>query len=135
MSEKSGGNSPLDSDRGTTLVQEPVVAGIVSVIVQNAEKVQSSAGGGGGRVPGDSSPTVGEFLGNLTGGSRARGVTVQVNDRDTSVDLTLNVPYGESIPTVTQAVRDAVVEQVQKLTGLEVTDVNITVSDISLPEE
>lgn len=132
MSEKSGGKSPLDSDRGTTIVEEPVVTGIVSVIVQEAEKVQSSTGGA--RVPGDNSPTVGEFFGNLTGGNSARGVSVQVADREASVSLVLSVPYGEPIPRITQAVRDAVVERVQKLTGLEVTDVNITVSDVALPE-
>ncbi len=43
----------------------------------------------------------GEFLGNLTGGNRTRGVSVEVGERDTSVDLTLNVPYGESMPKVT----------------------------------
>jgi uncharacterized alkaline shock family protein YloU len=132
MSEKSGGKSPLDSDRGTTIVEEPVVTAIVSVIVQEAQKIQPSTGGG--RVPGDNSPTVGEFFGNLTGGTSVRGVSVQVADREASVDLILNVPYGESIPRATQAVRDAVVERVQKLTGLEVTDVSITVSDVALPE-
>lgn len=133
MSEKSGGKSPMDSDRGATVVQEPVVTAIVSVIVQEAQKIQPSTGGT--RVPGDNSPTVGEFFGGLTGGNNARGVSVQVADREALVDLTLNVPYGESIPTVTQAVRDAVVERVQKLTGLEVTDVNITVSDVSFDEQ
>lgn len=133
MSDKTSGKSPLDSDRGTTIVQEPVVAGIVSVVVQQAEKLQSSSGGAG--IPGDNSPTVGEFFGNLTDGNRARGVEVQVDDRAASVNLTLNVPYGESIPKATQAVRDAVVEQVETLTGLEVPKVNITVQDVSLPEE
>lgn len=132
MGKKSGGRSPLDSDRGTTIVEEPVVTGIVSVIVQEAEKIQASTGGT--RVPGDNSPTVGEFFGGLGGGNRARGVSVQVDDQEASVDLTLNVPYRESIPKVTQAVRDAVVKQVKNQAGIEVTEVNITVGDVSLPE-
>ncbi len=133
MGKRSGSKSPLDSDRGTTIVEEPVVTGIVSIIVQEAENIQASTGGN--RVPGDNSPTVGEVFGNLTGGNRARGVSVEVAERAASVDLTLNVPYGESIPRVTQAVRDAVVERVKNQAGLEVTDVNITVSDVSLPEQ
>lgn len=132
MGKSSGGRSSLDSDRGTTRVEEPVVTGIVSVIVQEAEKIQPSTGGT--RVPGDTSPTVGEFLGGLGGGNRARGVSVQVDDREALVDLTLNVPYGESIPKVTQAVRDAVVKRVKNQAGIEVTEVNITVSDVSLLE-
>lgn len=77
----------------------------------------------------------GEFLGNLTGGNRAWGVSVKVGEREASMDLTLNVPYGESIPRATQGVRDTVFERVRNLTGLEVTEVNITVSDVTLPEQ
>ena len=133
MGKSSGGKSPLDSARGTTIVEEPVVTGIVSAIVQEAEKVRTSTGGT--RIPGDNSPTVGEFFGGLSGGNRARGVSVQVADREASVDLTLNVPYGESIPKLTQTVRDTIVKRVKNLAGLEVTEVNITVSDVSLPEQ
>lgn len=133
MSEKSRGKSPLDSDRGTTIVEEPVVTGIVSSIVQQAEKIESSAGGNS--VPGDNSPTIGEFFGSLTGGNRDRGVEVRVEDREAYVGLILNVPYGESIPKVTQAVRNAVVDQVQNLTGLKVPEVDIVVNDLSLPNQ
>lgn len=133
MDKSSRGKSPLDSDRDATTVEEPVVTGIVSVIVQEAEKVQPSTGGT--RVPGDSSPTVGEFFGGLSGGNRARGVSVQLDDREASVDLTLNVPYGGSIPKVTQSVRDAVVKRVKNQAGIKVTEVNITVGDVSLPEQ
>lgn len=133
MGRSSGGGSPLDSDRGTTIVEEPVVTSIVSAIVREAEKVRPTTGGT--RVSGDTSPTVGEFFGGLAGGNRARGVSVQVDDREASVDLTLNVPYGKSIPRATQDVREAVVERVRDLAGLEVSEVNITVSDVSLAEE
>lgn len=56
----------------------------------------------GTRVPGNSSPTVGEFIGNLGGTNRARRVTVQIDGREASVDLPLNIPYGEPIPEITQ---------------------------------
>ena len=42
--------------------------------------------------------------------------------------------YGRSIPQVTQAVRQRIIERVQNLTGLEVTEVNIQVNDVILPE-
>jgi uncharacterized alkaline shock family protein YloU len=44
------------------------------------------------------------------------------------------VEYGRSIPQVTQAVRERVIERVENLTGLEVTEVNIQVNDVMLPE-
>lgn len=124
---------PLDSDRGTTVVEQPVVTSIVSTVTREAEKIQMSSGGG---VPGDSSPTVGEFFSGLTGsGDFNRGVAVEVIDREAAVDLTLTVPYGESIPQITQAVRDTVVQRVKDLAGIDVTEVNITVADVALSEQ
>jgi uncharacterized alkaline shock family protein YloU len=49
----------------------------------------------------------------------------------TAIHLDLITGYGESIPNVTQAVRRIVIHQIQDLTGLEVTEVNITVDDIT----
>lgn len=129
-----GKQHPLDSDRGVTVVEQGVVTSIVSVVTREAEKIQMSTGGT--RAPGDTSPTVGEFFtGLLNSGDFTRGVSVEVMDREAAVDLTLTVPYGESIPQVTQSVRDAVVQRVEELTGLDVTEVNVTVADVALPEE
>lgn len=125
---------PLDSDRGFTIVGQPVVTTIVSVVVQEAQSIQPSTSGT--RLPGDNSPTVGEFFSNLTSsGDFSRGVSVELGEREAAVDLTLTVPYGESIPEVTQAVRDTVVERVWDFAGIEVTEVNITVDDVSLSEQ
>ncbi len=129
-----GNQHPLDSDRGATVVEQPVVTSIVSVVTREAEKVQMSSGGN--RVPGDSSQTVGEFLSGLTGsGDFTRGVSVEVDGREAAVDLTMTVPYGESIPQVTQAVRDTVVRRIKDLAGINVTEVNITVADVALSEQ
>ena len=79
------------------------------------------------------SPSVGEFVGNLTGGSRTRGLSVDAGERQ-AADITINVVYGRSIPQLIKAVRERVIERVQNLTGLEVTEVNIQVNDVILPE-
>src|SRR3712207_7847313 len=47
---------------------------------------------GGSRLPGDTSPTVGEFVGNLTGGGgRTRGISGGVGEEQAALDLTGNV--------------------------------------------
>jgi uncharacterized alkaline shock family protein YloU len=124
--------SPLDSDLGTTTIQDSVVSAIVGMAAQEVEGVSMSHGGT--RLPGDSSPTVGEFVDNLTGGGgRSRGLSVEVGERQAAADITVNVDYGRSIPQVTNAVRERVIERVQNLTGLEVNEVNIQVNDVTLP--
>jgi uncharacterized alkaline shock family protein YloU len=49
----------------------------------------------------------------------------------TAIHLDLVTQYGESIPAIAQAVRHTVAKRIQDLTGLEVTEVNITVGDIT----
>ena len=72
---------------------------------------------------------------NLTGsGGRTRGLSVEVGERQATVDLTVNIDYGRSLPQLTAAVRRRVIERVESLTGLEVGEVNIKVNDVSLPE-
>ena len=127
------GQSPLQSDLGTTTIQDAVVTAIISMAAEEVYGVTTSHGGV--RLPGDTSPTVGEFVDNITGGaSRTRGLSVDVGERQTAADITINVEYGRSIPQVTQAVRERIIERVQTLTGLEVTEVNIQVNDVILPE-
>ena len=129
---QSAGQSPLHTELGTTTIQDSVVTAIIGMAAQEVEGVAPSHGGT--RLPGDTSPTVGEFVDNLTGGgSRTRGLSVDVGEQQAAADITVNVEYGRSIPQVTQAVRERIIERVQNLTGLEVTEVNIQVNDVNLP--
>ena len=109
---------------------------MTAIIGTAAEEVEGVAMSHGGvSLPGDTSPTVGEFVDNITGGSgRTRGLSVDVGERQTAADITINVEYGRSIPKVTEAVRKRVIERVENLIGLEVTEVNIQVNDVDLPE-
>jgi uncharacterized alkaline shock family protein YloU len=69
------------------------------------------------------------------GGSPTSGVSVQVGEQETAVDLTVAIEYGVSIPQVTETVRRNVINRIENLTGLGVTEVNITVNDVQFPEE
>lgn len=133
MSEKrtrrSSERNPLQSERGTTSIGYPVVAQIAGIAAQEVEKVQMGGG---------ATAAVGGFLQSVTGGSSgnyARGVTVEVGEKEAAVDLTMAVEYGYSVPQLTEAVRRNVINRVESLTGLRVTEVNITVNDVQIPDE
>jgi uncharacterized alkaline shock family protein YloU len=64
---------------------------------------------------------------------RTQGVSVDVGEREAAVDLTVVIDYGESIPRVSQAVRDNVIRRIEGITGLSVTEVNVTVNDLYFP--
>lgn len=125
-------NNPLETDRGVTRIGDAVVSAIASRAVGEVDGVAPSHGGTS--IPGDTSRTVGEFVGGLSGGGSSRGVSVEVGEAQAAVDLKLNVIYGNPVHKVTDAVRKNVVKRVENLTGLEVTEVNVTVNDITFPE-
>ena len=128
------GQSALSSDRGGVTIDDAVVKKIAGIAAQEIEKVQ---------VGGGTSAAVGGFLGSVTGavtGSSSgpaptTGVSVTVGNEEAAVDLTVAVEYGVAIPRTTEAVRRNVINRVESLTGLRVTEVNITVNDVQFPEE
>ena len=64
-----------------------------------------------------------------------QGVSVEVGERQAAIDIDVVVEYGVSIPDVSQAVRENVIQRVEKMTGLEVTEVNISVDDVYLGDD
>ena len=128
MSEDSGSQgSPLKSEMGITTVSNTVVSQIAGIAAQEVEEAQMGGGG-----------SVGGLLQSVTGSSGSnfsRGVTVEVGEEETAIDLTMAVEYGQSIPRLTDAVRRNVINRVENLAGLRVTEVNIMVNDVQVPEE
>ncbi len=130
----SQSENPLQSDRGSTIVQDPVVRTIAGVAANEIEGARTTTGGA--RLPGDTSRTVGEFVGGLAGGeSRTRGVSVEVGEREAAVDLTITVDYGLPIHQIAESVRQNVIRHVENLTGLTATEVNVNVNDVILPDQ
>lgn len=120
--------SPLQTGRGNTTIENTVITAVVSMAAREVGGIQLDVPGQ--QLPGDSSQTVGEFFSGLAGGNQVRGVSVEVGEREVAVDLTMKVETWKSIPEVTSAVREAVVQRVENLTGLSVTEVNIDVDDL-----
>jgi uncharacterized alkaline shock family protein YloU len=89
------------------------------------------------RMGSGTSQTASNLLGSITGsggGSQTQGVSVEVGQEETAIDLTLTVEYGKSIPQVSDAVRRNVANRVESLVGLRVTEVNIAVNNVFFPQ-
>jgi uncharacterized alkaline shock family protein YloU len=133
MSEGRVGSqgSPLKGEIGNTTIGNTVVAQIAGIAALEAEVEGIQMGGG-------SSAAVGDFLQSVTGSSGSvdysRGVSVEVGEEEAAVDLSMTIEYGQSIPQITEAARRNVINRVESLTGLRVTEVNITVNDVQVPE-
>jgi len=64
----------------------------------------------------------------------AKGVKVEVNESNAQIDLFIIVEYGAKIPDVAWNVQSKVKSEVESMTGLNVTDVNIHVEGVSVPK-
>lgn len=122
--------SPLKTDRGNTTISDGIVAQVAGIAAQEVDGVQ---------MGGSTSQTVGGFLQGVTGSSGSasttRGVTVEVGEEEAAIDLQMTVEYGKSIPQLSEAVRRNVINRVENLVGLRVTEVNMLVGDVQFRQE
>jgi uncharacterized alkaline shock family protein YloU len=123
-------SSELITEHGRTTIADSVVqkiAGVAANEVSGVYKLGNGAARAFGaireRIPGSGGPAV------------TQGVSVEVGERQAAIDLALVVEYGVSIIDLTAAVRRNVLTSVERMTGLEVTEVNISVDDIHLPSD
>ena len=65
----------------------------------------------------------------------ARGVHIQVAEDCVQVELAILVRYGYVILDVARAVQDAVITNIESMSGLKVSDVNISVSGVAFEKE
>jgi uncharacterized alkaline shock family protein YloU len=129
MSEQSQPQtgSPLVSERGRTIISDSVVAQIAGMAAQEVD---------GTHMGGSASRAAGGIIGSITGSEgQTRGVSVEVGTTEVAIDLTMGVEYGRNILEVVEEARRRISERIQSLTGLRVTELNATISDIVFLED
>ncbi|MFE0700892.1 Asp23/Gls24 family envelope stress response protein [Streptomyces sp. NPDC058872] len=116
-------------ERGKTSIAEVVVVKVAGMAAREIHGVHDMGGG--------ISRTIGVVRDRVPGGrpNVGRGVKVEVGERQAAIDLDLVVEYGVPITEVAADVRENVVEAVERITGLEVVEVNIAVNDVHLPDD
>ncbi|MGA5563789.1 Asp23/Gls24 family envelope stress response protein [Streptomyces platensis] len=129
MAESAARGSRNAGSLGRTTIADGVVAKIAFLAAGDVEGVHALGSG--------LARSVGALRKRVPGGSTTttHGVKVEVGEKQAAVDLDIVVEYGEVIPDVGQAVRENVISAVERMTGLEVVEVNIAVSDVRLPGE
>ncbi|GAA4798118.1 Asp23/Gls24 family envelope stress response protein [Streptomyces ziwulingensis] len=127
QSGRRGGGDP--GSRGRTTIADGVVEKITGMAARDVAGVHAMGSG--------AARTFGAMRDRVPGGTKSvtRGVKSEVGETQTALDLEIVVEYGVSITDVARDVRENVVAAVERMTGLEVVEVNIAVSDVHLPDE
>lgn len=74
------------------------------------------------RIPGSAGPNI------------AQGVGVEVGETQAAVDLDIVVEYGASIADLGRSIQRNVKQAIERMTGLQVVEVNINIDDVHLPD-
>lgn len=125
----SGGPSELQTSKGNTTIADGVVQKIAGVSAKEVSGVYALGGG--------TARTIGAIRERIPGSSQSigQGVAVEVGERQAAIDLDLVAEYGVSIVELSRAVRRNVISAVEGMTGLEVTELNVSVNDVHLPSD
>ncbi|MCR6489589.1 Asp23/Gls24 family envelope stress response protein [Amycolatopsis sp. OK19-0408] len=117
------------TDQGATTIADVVVQKIAGLATREVAGVHALGGGAARafsalreRIPGATA-------------SAGQGVSVEVGEKQAAVDLEIVVEYGVPIADVGRSIRRTVITGIERMTGLDVVEVNITVSDLHLPDE
>ena len=112
-----------DNTVGTVQIADEVVAIVAGLAATEVDGVASMAGN-----------ITNELVGKLGMKNLSKGVKVEVMEGVVSVDLALNIKYGYSIPKTSANVQEKVKSAIENMTGLEVSDVNVSIADVDMQQ-
>lgn len=125
-----GQSAELVTEQGRTSIADTVVSKIAGLACREVSGVHNMGTG--------ASRAFGALKEHLPVGgsdpSPTQGVAVEVGERQAAIDLDIVVEYGVSIVDVADSIRRNVIQRIEGMTGLEVTEVNVSVDDVYLGE-
>lgn len=121
-------NDRLETEFGTTTIETTVVSKIAGIAAREVSGV-AALGGGGARMMG----TIRESFGASE--DVRQGVSVEVTNGAASIAVSIIAEYGVAIHELAEVIRRNIIRSVERMTGLDVTRVDISVHDVRLLKE
>jgi len=128
-----GGTSPSDesaliTERGRTRIADTVVAKIAGIATREISGVHSLGGGAARAVA-----AIRERIPGATS-NQSQGVDVEVGETQAAVDIDIVADYGVRLADLAAAIRQNVIRAIETMTGLDVTEVNVSINDVYVDE-
>jgi uncharacterized alkaline shock family protein YloU len=121
----------LHTEHGDTTIADTVVAKIAGMAAREVPGVFAMGNAARRAISGITN----RVSGGTGQSSVSNGVSVQKGESQATVDVSVVVEYGASIVTVSEQIRENVIRAVEFGTGLEVVSVDVSVTDVHLPDE
>ncbi|GAA2050439.1 Asp23/Gls24 family envelope stress response protein [Leifsonia soli] len=118
---------PAEPTTGKTVISDAVVAKVAGIAAREVPGVHA-LGGGAARA-------LGALREAINATDHGQGISVEVGEKQVAADVTIVAEYPVSLQKVAADVRAAIVQAIERIVGLEVTEVNVTINDVHLPSD
>ncbi len=106
---------------GEVRIADEVVAIIAGLAATEVDGISSMAGN-----------ITNEIVSKLGMKNLSKGIGVEVTEETVSVDVSVNIAYGYSIPEVSEKVQEKVKTAIENMTGLTVEKVNVRIASVDM---
>jgi uncharacterized alkaline shock family protein YloU len=132
--EKTNATAKSGAEPGTLVTKEGVTT-IADTVVQKIAGLATREVSGVYALGGGAARAFGALRERIPGASASasQGVSVEVGEKQAAVELQILVEYGVSIADLARSVRRNVITSIEQMTGLEVVEVNINITDVYIP--
>ena len=123
MKEENQNSYTIQSDEaiGQVQIADEVVAIIAGLAATEVEGVASMAGN-----------ITNELVSKLGMKKLSNGIKVSVDNGEVAVEVAINIDYGYSVPKTSRTVQEKVKASIENMTGLIVSDVNVTIASVCM---
>jgi len=126
-SSKAVAQTGAHSAAGKNTIAEGVVEKVAGIAARQVRGVHA-LGGGAARA-------LGAIRGVINQQDHGQGVSVEVGEKQVAADIVIVAEYPVELQRVADEVRKSVTDAISQVVGMEVTEVNVTVSDVHLPSD
>ena len=120
-------SNPVNNGTGKTTINDGVMSKVAGIAAREAAGVYA-LGGGAARAVG----AIRNAIGNT---DHSQGISVEVGETQVAVDVQIVAEYPMPLQDVADGVRTAIIDAIETIVGMEVTEVNVTINDVNIPSD
>ena len=123
--EKKDTSKPIESVKGELVFEDKVIQKLIGLALDEIDGLLT--------IDGDFFSNIASKLVNTD--STTPGVDVEVGKKQVAADLSIVAEYGKDVTSIYEKMKQVISEEVKKMTGLDVIEVNVNVVDVKTKEQ
>jgi len=116
-----------ETSTGKNTIADGVVEKVAGIAARQVPGVHD-LGGGAARA-------IGAIRNAINAQDRGQGISVEVGEKQVAADITVVAEYPVALQKLADSIRSSVSEAISSVVGMEVTEINVTISDVHIPSD